>query len=405
MLRFSILIFAIIVYGSLYPFEFRDAGGVVDAVHHLAQAWPERSSFPDVLANLLLYAPFGFAVAAHSGRRWGLAVASICGTALAAALSVTMELLQHFLPARSVSLFDVVCNVLGALAGTIAGWVTTHRRSGRSWELPQVADQMALLLAAAWIADRLWPFVPTLDVSHVKEALKPLLLHPQLSVIDVFRHGASWMAFAALMRSAFLDRRWRSPVYAIMVAGPFAGLVIVGREVTASAVLGAALAVAGSLGLRQLSEKATARIIAPLMVATVALVGLAPYAFVASPRRFDWVPFRGFIDGTMLAATGAFLTKIFLFGTAIWMLARAGLGALVAGGVAATVLLAIGFAQTYLPGRSAGVTDAMIAIGLATALCWLRVPALAEPIGMTAPGGSRRPGMAEGESGVGGAAQ
>lgn len=394
MLRFAILITAIILYGSLYPFAFGAPGGM-DAIHHLMHAWPERSSFPDVLANLLLYAPFGFAVAAHIGRRWSLIATSICGTALAAILSVTIELLQHFLPARSVNLADVVCNVSGAFAGTIAGWVTTRRRSGRWWDLPQVADQMALLLAAAWIADRLWPFVPTLDVSHIKDALKPLLLHPQLSVIDVFRHGASWMAFAALMRSAFLDRRWRSPAYAIMVVGPFAGLVIVGREVTASAVLGAALAVAGSLGLRQLSEKATARIIAALMIATVVLVGLAPYAFIASPRRFDWVPFRGFIEGTMLAATGAFLTKVFLFGTAVWMLARAGLGGLVAGGVVATVLLAIGLAQTYLPSRSAGVTDALIAIGLAAAIRWLRVPAPTEPIGTT---------PAERESGVGGAA-
>jgi VanZ family protein len=377
MLRFAALVALAVIYGSLYPFDFHAGGGLAAALTQLLAAWPQRVSRADLIANVLLYAPLGFALAAAQAPRWGRPAALAAAVGLGAALSLAVELAQHFLPARSVSLIDVVCDTAGATAGGLCGTLTSGGGARARLRGLRTADPMALLLAATWIADRLWPFVPTLDISQIKSALKPLVLYPRLVPADVLRHGTCWLAFAVLLQASFPGRASRTALVAIMLAGPFAAVAIVGRTVSASAVLGAALACAAWLVLASRPEKAVARTLALLMAATILSVGLAPYTFMETQRPFGWVPFRGFIDGSMLAATSAFLTKVFLFGVAVWSAARAGLGLAAAGGLVGALLLAVGWAQTYLPGRSAGATDAAIALALTFAIRWLRSPAAA----------------------------
>jgi VanZ family protein len=374
MLRFAVLIVVVIVYGSLFPFDFRAAGGLFDAVGHLLHAWPDRTSFPDLIANVLLYMPLGFSVACAARPRIGWPAAFVIATMLGASLSICVELIQHFLPSRTTDLSDVLWNTVGVILGATGGTFAAHSVRGHGARVLRVADPIALLLAGAWIADRLWPFAPVLDVSHVKNALKPLLLHPQLVPADVLRHGTCWLAFAALLQAA-LPGPW-SRMFAVgaMIGGPFVALIIVGRTITASSVVGAALAIAAWYLLSRRSPTATARAISVLLVATILCVGLAPYTLMDTPRPFDWIPFRAFVDGSILAASAAFLTKAFLYGTAVWAMARAGLGLAVSGGSLAALLVAIGWAQTYLPGRSAGITDGAIAVCMTLAIYFVRMP-------------------------------
>lgn len=372
MTRFALLIVAVIVYGSLYPFEFRAAGGFADAVEHFLSAWPARSSLPDLAANVLLFLPFGIAASAAAAPRLGrlaaIAFALVCGTAIATAI----ELTQHFIPVRVVNPVDVICNAIGTLLGALAG-ALLGGAPARGWlRLPAIGDRIAVLLAGAWIVDRLWPFVPTLDVQQVKDALKPLLLRPQLDPADVLRHAACWFGFALLMRAGLPGLATRAPVLAAIAIVPFAALFIHGRTLSASAALGAGLAGLLWLGFAQRPERSGARVLALLMTGAVLAVGLAPYSFAAQAREFGWVPFRGFVAGTQLAALASFLTKTYLFGTLVWALVRGGAGILAAGSATALLMAAIGWAQTYLPGRSASITDAVIAICLACTIHWLR---------------------------------
>ena len=61
---------ALIVYGSLYPFNFKpDAirGGVLEAVRELSWA---RAGRGDRIANVLLYLPLGFCLFLWLTTRW-----------------------------------------------------------------------------------------------------------------------------------------------------------------------------------------------------------------------------------------------------------------------------------------------------------------------------------------------
>ncbi|GAA1788922.1 VanZ family protein [Agromyces lapidis] len=76
----------------------------------------------EVAANVAVFIPLGFLIAAVTGRR------SI-GILLPAALSLLAEAVQLMLPDRTASLRDVAANVTGAVLGALLAWaVVPHRR-------------------------------------------------------------------------------------------------------------------------------------------------------------------------------------------------------------------------------------------------------------------------------------
>ena len=110
---------ALTVYASLYPMEgWRSTGASPFA--YLTAPWPRHITDFDLVVNVLGYVPYGFlAAAALQPRLRGLR-AFVAATASAAVLSLILEALQSYLPARIASNLDAICNVLGAAIGAAA---------------------------------------------------------------------------------------------------------------------------------------------------------------------------------------------------------------------------------------------------------------------------------------------
>jgi VanZ family protein len=152
---------ATIVYASLYPFaDWRDQGNVPWAFLFApaAQYW---TAF-DVAVNVVGYAPLGSVLAlalfrlGETRRPWVMVVAA------AALLSLGMEALQSYLPARVASREDWLLNVAGASLG--AGGALLLERAGalerwnvirRRWLLADARG--ALVLLALWPVALLFP--------------------------------------------------------------------------------------------------------------------------------------------------------------------------------------------------------------------------------------------------------
>jgi len=112
----------LIVYASLTPF----VGWRVPAgnVFHFLTVWPRYITRHDVLINTLAYIPLGF-MAVISLYHWRnnetnpTVMLIVIATVAGAALSLSMETLQVFIPGRVAAVPDLLANTAGSLAGAI----------------------------------------------------------------------------------------------------------------------------------------------------------------------------------------------------------------------------------------------------------------------------------------------
>ena len=106
------------------------------------------------------------------------------------------------------------------------------------------ARPIPTLLLIAWLAYRMYPYVPTIDLHKYWNPLKPIVLTPSLTGYDLFRQTANWLAVYALIeacvrrqQSAFL-----APLFAVAVLGE--KVLVVAINLKLSDPLGAGIAFA-----------------------------------------------------------------------------------------------------------------------------------------------------------------
>lgn len=176
----ALAVASVVVYASLYPFsQWRDQG--LSPFAFLWAPWPRYWTGFDVWTNLLGYAPLGFflALSALRGSRlgWPVAVATLAG----AVLSLGMEALQSYLPARVPSKVDFLLNAAGTwlgagLAFLLERWGVLQRWSDlrARWFVPQARG--ALVLLALWPAALLFPASVPLGLGQVLERVEEALV-------------------------------------------------------------------------------------------------------------------------------------------------------------------------------------------------------------------------------------
>src|SRR6185312_10031094 len=99
-----------------------------------------------------------------------------------------------------------------------------------------------------------------------------------------------------------------------------------------------------------------------LLCAYVVALRLEPFTFQGAGREFSWMPFLSLMQGSVSADTLAFLEKIFLYGSMIYLLGEALGRRAPATVITAALLFTTSWAEAWLPGRSAEITDTLIAL-------------------------------------------
>jgi VanZ family protein len=106
----------LIVYASLYPLHgWSDPPESVFSF--IFAPWPRYYTITDLALNVIGYVPLGFLVALMALGFVSSRAAAFAATLYGLVLSLVMESLQAFLPARVPSNLDLLNNCLGALAG------------------------------------------------------------------------------------------------------------------------------------------------------------------------------------------------------------------------------------------------------------------------------------------------
>lgn len=169
----------LIVYASLYPFaDWRDQG--VNPWAFLVAPWPRYWTGFDVGANIVGYMPAGFFLALTAARTGRGRHAVSRATAVCAVLSVCMETLQIYLPARVPSNVDLGLNVLGGFLGAALAWLLERLGAIDRWSRVRarwfVADARgALVLLALWPLALLFPSALPLGLGQVMERIETAL--------------------------------------------------------------------------------------------------------------------------------------------------------------------------------------------------------------------------------------
>lgn len=354
-----VVIAFLIVYGSLYPFSFAASGAdPAGFVRRLTFAGSTRS---DVAANVLLYVPLGACIAWLALDRLGATVAVVLATLAGALLSFGIEFAQLYETRRVTSLADFASNAVGAfLGGWIAVAIAARRRRASSPVAALLAHPVAAALLLSWLGYRLAPFAPVLDPAKWAASFAALA-GDWLDGAGFLRHLVAWLVLREIA-SALAPQRTLA-----VVAGAMA-VVLAGRVLLAGIVLEPAevAGMAGALllapGLARQAPPRRAGVLAMGLAASMAIDGLVPFDFRIPQDRLELLPFAESLTHYRATNLAEMFLRCFLCGGLVWLLARAGLTVLAATGAAAGFAFSIEFLQTWLPGRTAEITDPLLAI-------------------------------------------
>jgi VanZ family protein len=349
---------ALILYGSLYPFQFYNHVDPANGIRHLFSTWNVRSSIGDLLANILLYLPFGF-FAAKTAVRVAPLLRIFIALAAGAALSISLEYAQLWDVGRVSAMSDVYANSLGAFFGALTGTALTIDLDLFHWKDLR-RRPFAFLLILCWIAYRLFPYVPVIDAHKYWHALMPLLYGPAVKLIDIIPYFVGWLAVGGLLESA-LGPAVRAALPALLITILCARIAI-GDIALSQAEIAGGFAAAAIWVAWQSASKLRTQIVAVVLAVAIVIEGLRPFRFLSAPRAFGWVPFLSLMDGSIWTSLPAHMAKFFLYGAFVWALRQSGLGWLAATMVAAVLVFLVHYMQIYLPGRSAEITDVLLVL-------------------------------------------
>ncbi len=243
----------------------------------------------DLALNVLAYVPLGLllALALHPRPR-GLAMVLVAA-AVAACISVPLEALQTFLPARVASNLDVLTNLAGAAVGASAGTALAPslidggrlQQALRQWFRPHCAA--LLLLAGLWPLAQVYPGPMLFGNGELDRGIVSSLLATFGRALPAFDAGqfaaaealvtACGMLGAALATKAIAYGHEFGPerAFAWLTPGAVAGLAIGWLAVTAAAAM------------------ASARAVAALATAALLLLVVAVNAVPPNPYHAHWL--------------------------------------------------------------------------------------------------------------------
>lgn len=152
----------VIVYASLQPFTGwrmppQPFGDFIFA------SWPRWITVDDILFNFVAYVPLGFLLALSLHRRQGALPAALLSSAACILLSVMLESVQQYLPARFASNVDLLVNSTGGTVGALmAPMFSPEQRLGQAlsrlryrWFEGGPRGDMVLVLSGLWLTAQL----------------------------------------------------------------------------------------------------------------------------------------------------------------------------------------------------------------------------------------------------------
>ncbi len=406
----------LVVAGSLTPYRFDQVAGGAGIGPCLARLGLPPAGREDVLVNLLVYIPIGFALRGWIGRIAPFGAAALA-TCAAAWISLAVEVAQTFSSVRCASWLDVTWNTCGACIGAViapwaASWV--ERLVGRAgaafnanpFAVAALAITIGTLVCGAapfdfvtndrafeesLLSSRWWPIAER--YSGAPAGAVPNTWQPILSTVGL----AGVFALLAAVQALSSRRAGRDALTAVAAGAGHAALVIVLIETLQlfvrsrtfdthdiavnglAAVGGAWFAIVILGGLRgwrvsRRRRKMLGRVIGLAIMVQIAFAvawSVTPtgtLGFSFDPSNANWVPFAAVFQMPFTAALGRLVSYMLAASLLVATLAlHQGLNQgrvrwSVIAAVAAIVALFCELAPSFRPSRTTDLTAPVLAL-------------------------------------------
>lgn len=362
-----LIVVLFIVYGSLFPFDFEIPLAHGAAIKAFLTSWTLLSSRGDVLANIALFVPFGFLGIQAFLPRHSRVAQLISILLFGSLLGLALQFLQIYLPSRTQNLGDAFWNCSGAALGAAATALLSKLAPDVRLDRLLAYAGMPMALLGLWVAWRIFPFIPSIDLQLFKQSLTPLLLRPQFSFVDTLRELSGWLAVFSLAAAAVPGRRSDAMVICAIPVLFALEVVIITNSVSASDVAGAMAAVVFWLLILRRIERRE-QYVAALLALSILLQGLLPLERRYEPADFGWIPFAGLLEGAVTVHAQALLGKTFFFSVLLWLLKKSGYGLSNPAILLATLIAGLEMVQVYFGTNAPEITDLVLLVLIVAAL-------------------------------------
>lgn len=349
-------VLALATHGSLYPWHLTwPADGMGLAWQRLLAPAPLWSGLGDVAGNIALFVPIGVLMLLDlEGLRLAAPARAAAMLALGTLFALLLQVAQMVVPERDPRLSDVVWNAAGLGIGAL---LLPVLRALRPAGTVAAARRVPLALVVLWLTIEWWPLLPTIDWQHVKDALKPLLLDPQWNPWSFTEAALGVLAVAHLLRGLRGAAVW---LLLLVAAAAVGKLFVDGQALSLSRGAGFVAGLLMAAASWRLEAERATQVLVLAALAWLTADELRPFVPAEAPGAFHAFPFVALLVGSMSANTLALLAMGFWLGLVMWLARTLGarLGALAVG-----IALWIGLlelAQTWLPGRVADITPALL---------------------------------------------
>ena len=305
----------LVVYGSLYPFNFNFAPPSLSTALPLVHFNFFDAGITDGISNIILFIPYGllFALGWNFSTKRGLLFWCVLTSF---SFGYFVQVLQLWAAGRVPWGGDAVLNTIGAIVGTAIAFRFSPLKL-TNFDKANLQSKLFAFLGTGLLVIKLAPFAPSMDFGILKENIKNLLNSPSIDLYWLFEHTMTWVLalfFLVCANPLFSRRRYLiSLVICVLVLKFF----VIANDINLSQLLGAALALIIFIALKTRINKVA---LAAILLVAIVLNGYYPFELRTQIVSFEWIPFTGALNGNILLNILATFKKILLYSSAIVLL-------------------------------------------------------------------------------------
>lgn len=358
------IVILFITYGSLYPFDFGLSRDLPDNFSQWLFSWHHRTIRSDLIANILLFIPYGFFGALtikEENRRWPLLwiILTFIGGFL---FALFLQILQFYLPSRIPEAADALTNSIGILVGfALAGFTNSQRVQrliprGLRFQLTP-----ALLVLVLWLAWQFFPYIPVFEGKQFGDGLSHIV-------------SSGWSLELWLERILF----WMVFYYVLerVVAKRYSMIVIIG--ITLFVLIIKLAMYRSQLGWSEISAVPLAILLHAYLGHSIKVVlitigaatlfvwqNLFPWHWQSTINSFEWMPFDNFLTGSTWNNLSALLRESLLLAAFGYFLGKWLSSYRAAGTVLTVSVIVVTALQFFIVGKQPDSTSIVMALVLA----------------------------------------